>query len=322
MNCIPINITMLASVLVACLLVPAFMLMAARRVVARTLMPEDKRYYAEIWWMCLYCALPNLALLYGLIAFAFSITVNTFNMLQSQLLLDLPAIVWFVLCYRKMANLRASLVPDTEYKQYAPKCAALKFRGYASVLLLMPFVMAVSAVMIGSNDDFTFSVLVSFGLSLAYIILMYIFVVRYIPPLFDRIMPASEMEMLKNKLAEANRLLNQNLPDGHIPVKLEIMRMMHFKDSFQSVSVDMISEKRVSVSLLGLKRLDENELLFLSLSGAFRGISMKSQVLADQRALAITADRPAAISSLKKELATAFKEVRQLQKRIKALEVI
>ncbi len=314
---------MAVSLLAACLLVPVLMLAAADWVVSRASMPEDKRYHAELWRLCLYCALPNLALLYGLMAFAVSIMVSTFNMLQSQLLLDLPAIVWFILCYRKMANLRASLVPDTEFRQYAPKCTALKFRVYASVLLLMPFVMAVSAVMIGSNDDFTFSVLVSFGLSLAYIILMYIFVVRYIPPLYDRILPASEMEMLKSKLAEANRLLNQHLPDGHIPVKLEIMRMMHFKDSFQSVSVDMVSEKRVSVTFLGLKQLDEKELLFLSLSEAFTGLSNKSQIAADQRALAITDDCHTAISALKKELDTAFGlPVRYLQKRIKALEVI
>lgn len=308
----------------ACLLVPAFMLEDARRVVARAAMPEDKRYYAELWRVWHNSALYTLAQIYGLMAFPLSIMINTSNIVLSQILLDLPVIVWFIICYRKMAHMRDNLVPETEFKQYAAKCASLKFRVYACLWLSLFLVVGLCGVIFGSNDSAARAMLVGIGMTVAIFGSMYITMVRYISPSFDRILPASEMEMLRGRLAEAGCLLNQHLPASHSPVKLEITGiMMAFGDSFQCVSVEMKSEKRISVSLLGLKRLDQNELLFLSLSGAFCGFSTKSQIQADQRSLEITTDHQTALSALRKELDTAFGyRVRFLQKRIKALEVI
>ncbi len=309
--------------LVGCLLLPITLVIAAKQSYINAVSDEDRRYFTENWRTGINKVLQYAVMPYGITLFLIDLDPSRHSMGRFAIALALLGLVVLIICYRTMAKMKHSLTPETEYSKYEPRVKLISSVVMAIYILSTLSVMAICIHFADSIDDPILLMLAAIGMLVAICGSLAIIVDRYAIWYRDRILPASEMEMLKSKLAEADHLLNQHLPDGHIPVKLELMEfMMGFKDSLLCVSVDMKSEKRVSVSLLGLKRLDENELLFLSLSEAFRGVSNKSQIAADQRALAITADRHAAISALKKELATAFKEVRQLQKRIKALEVI
>ncbi|MHB1461554.1 MAG: hypothetical protein ACYC1M_09765 [Armatimonadota bacterium] len=310
------------------LLLPIALVIAAKQSYHNAASEEDRRYYTENWRTGINSLLHSIIAMYTATLLLVQIDFaqkgyDIFRLHPVVLLLALVGIVVLTICYRSMAKMKRGLMPETEYSRHETRVKLINAVVWAIYIMSSLAVTALCILFSDSIDDSILWMLVFVGMLVAICGPLFVILNRYATRLIGSSLPTSEMEMLKAKLAEADRLLNQHLPEGHIPVKLELMEfMIGYADSMQRVCVEMISEKRVSVSLLGLKRLDEHELQFLSLSGAFTGLSNKSQIAADQRALAITEDRHTAISALKKELATAFKEVRFLQKRIKALEMI